>query len=83
MRSLREISLEIKNNWIVINNLAARKAVEDMSQIEDVSKPYGTDPSGYGVIGSFLTHASGWKGEVAKRIKEELRAMCSKSGGKS
>lgn len=78
MRSLREISFEIKSNWTAINNLAARKALEDMSQIEDVSKPYGTDSNGYGVIGGFLTHASGWRGEVAKRIKEELRAMYKK-----
>lgn len=76
MRTLREITLEIASDWNVINNAGARDALECMKQMRKVTEPYAADPNGYSVIGIFLTNSVGWRGEVARRIKKELREMC-------
>jgi hypothetical protein len=47
--------------------------MDDMGQI---TEPYFADPNGYPVVGSFLAHSVGWRGETARRIKKELRNMC-------
>lgn len=76
MRTLREIAIEAEADWHPINNLGAETALNDMKQIGFIDAPYGIDPTSYAVIGSFLTFAVGWRGEVARKVKKELRAMC-------
>ncbi|WP_296231624.1 hypothetical protein [uncultured Pseudomonas sp.] len=76
MRTLREIAIEIEADWHPINNFGAKTALNDMKQMGFIDAPYGTDPTGHAVIGSFLGFAVGWRGEVAQRVKKELRAMC-------
>ncbi len=80
MRTLREIAVEIESNWHPINNFGAKTALNDMKQMGLIYAPYGADPSGYAVVGSFLSFAIGWRGEVARRVKKELRAMCNQRG---
>jgi hypothetical protein len=75
-RTLREIAREIEADWPIIHNQAARHALDYMKKMESIEAPFAADPNGYGVVGSFLTHAVGWKGEVARRVKKELRRMC-------
>ena len=76
MRDLREIALEIEANWIPVRNEGALEALRHMKCMGQVSSSYGADSSGHAVVGTFLTHAVGWRGEVARRIKKELRIMC-------
>jgi hypothetical protein len=75
-RSLQDIAREIERDWPVINNQAARQALDHMKRMGPIDAPFHLDPSGYAVVGSFLEHARGWKGTVAQRIKKELRLMC-------
>jgi hypothetical protein len=75
-RTLQEVAGEIETDWLVINNQAARQALNYMKTMSAIEAPFAADPNGYAVVGSFLTHAIGWKGEVARRVKKELRMMC-------
>ncbi len=47
-----------------------------MEKMGKVTDRFGADPNGFSVIGTFLGNAIGWRGEVARRIKKELRTMC-------
>lgn len=76
MRTIREIAAEVEADWLVINNLAARKALDCMKTMGFIDSPFGADPHGYAVVGSFLCHANGWTGQVARRVKKELRELC-------
>lgn len=76
MRPLYEIAAEIEADWTVINNNGAREALSCMKTMAATTDPFVADPTGHAVVGSFLANAIGWKGDVARRIKKELRAMC-------
>jgi hypothetical protein len=76
MRKLCDIAKEIRDDWTLINNGAAREALECMESIIDIGEPFATDPNGYGAVGSFLSNSMGWRGEKARTIKKELREMC-------
>ncbi|RQY93844.1 hypothetical protein DF016_10940 [Burkholderia stagnalis] len=78
MRRLAEIAVEVRRDWRPINNGAAVSAIDAMATMGLVTEPYGLDPNGYGVIGQFLSNAAGWRGPVARRVKAELRAMCTR-----
>jgi hypothetical protein len=76
MRKLKDIAGEIEADWPRINNHGARIALDAMKTLGDITDPYYFDPNGYGIVASFLTHAQGWHGPVARRVKRELRVMC-------
>jgi hypothetical protein len=78
MRTLREIAAEIEAdpNWNAVNNQAAKQALGYMKTMGSIEEPFAADPNGYGVVSSFLEHVRGWKGEVAGRVRKELRTMC-------
>lgn len=76
MRTLREIALEIASDWKVINHAGARDALECMKEMGDVTDRFFAESSGYSAITAFLAGAHGWRGEVAQRVKKELRVMC-------
>jgi len=75
MRTLREIALDIASDWKVIKNAGARDALACMKEMGKVTERFGADPNGYSIIGTFLSSSVGWRGEVARRIKRELREM--------
>lgn len=75
MRTLREIALEITSDWRVIRNGGARDALECIKKMGKITEPFGADPNGYSVVGTFLISSIGWRGEVARRVKKELRQM--------
>jgi hypothetical protein len=75
MRELRVIAREIASDWTQISNGGAREALKNMATMGDITKPFFADPNGYSVVGAFLGHSIGWRGEVARRVKTELRQM--------
>jgi hypothetical protein len=75
MRALRDIAQEIAVDWQTINGVGALEALASMKNMGMVTEPFGADPTGYSVIGSFLAHSIGWRGPVARRVKKELRQM--------
>ena len=75
MRQLREIAQEISSDWPEVKNSGARHALEHMKKMGAITDPFYEDQSGHAVVGSFLEHARGWYGPVARRVKKELREM--------
>ena len=76
MRTLRKIAVEIASDWTVIKNAAAREALECMKQMGNVTDRFYAETDGYSAITQFLEHSRGWQGEVARRVRKELREMC-------
>ena len=75
-RPLYTIAYEIRQDWKNVNYAAAPylNAMADMVSINDT---YGHD-SAHMVVRYFLANASSWRGEKAREIKAELRAMLPK-----
>ena len=72
-RPLHEIAREIRRDWTKVN-YAAKPYLEAMSCLDSIRDNYYND-SGRSVVLYFLANASTWRGETAKRIKAELKAM--------
>jgi hypothetical protein len=73
-RSLSSISRDICKDWQKVN-YAAKPYLSAMQTMGDIRESYGYD-SGKSVVLYFLSNASSWRGDTAKRIKDELKAMC-------
>ena len=72
-RSLSVIAREIGRDWKNVN-YAAKPYLDAMSSLSSIHDKYGFD-SAKSVVLYFLSNASSWRGEVAKRIKTELKGM--------
>lgn len=72
-RKLWEIAREIKQDWKTLSPYA-KPYVDAMGELENVAQMYGAD-SARSVVLYFLSNAASWRGEVAKRVKAELKAM--------
>ena len=73
-RSLNDISREIRLDWGGKINFAAKPYLAAMMGMGDINEQFGYD-SGRSIVIYFLNNASSWRGDVAKRVKAELRAM--------
>lgn len=73
-RPLFEIASEIRKDWAKVN-FAAKPYLEAMECLTYITEDYYFD-SAKSVVLYFLCNAGTWKGENAKRIKAELKAMC-------
>jgi hypothetical protein len=76
-RTLAAIAEEIEADWSTRGNgvnYAARPYLDAMKELISISDRYYQD-NARGVVLYFLSNASSWRGETAKRIKAELRAM--------
>lgn len=73
MRTISVIASEIDSDWKKVN-YAARPYLDAMYSLNNISDSYYLD-SGEGVVLRFLVNAGTWRGETAKRVKLELRAM--------
>ena len=73
-RPLYAIANEIYADWGKKIYFGARPYLEAMSSLSSVDDNYGWD-SGRSIVNYFLANASSWKGETAKRVKAELKAM--------
>lgn len=75
MRPIYEIAREIRKDWGAKVNFAAKPYLDAMMNLESINDNYYFD-SAKSVVLYFLSNASTWRGETAKRIKAELREMC-------
>ena len=73
MRDLSVIAREIRSDWKKVN-FAAVPYLSAMASMGDIRDNYGYD-SGKSVVLYFLGNAGTWRGDVAKRVKAELKAM--------
>jgi len=72
-RDLCDIAREIRRDWKKVN-FAAVPYLNAMANMGDIRDSYGYD-SGKSVVLYFLGNAGSWRGDVAKRVKAELKAM--------
>lgn len=72
-RALNVIALEIRKDWRKVN-YGAIPYLDAMMCLNSINNHYGWD-SGDSIVRYFLANAGSWRGETAKRIKAELRAM--------
>jgi len=72
-RPLYEIANEIRKDWKQVN-FGAKPYLDAMSSLNKPTDNYGMD-SGKSIILYFLSNASTWKGDTAKRVKAELKAI--------
>lgn len=82
-RALHRIAAEIAKDWRLQGRTfpAAEPYRYAMSSMEDITNEYGAD-SGRSVVLYFLSNASQWRGEVARRVKEELKVLVRSTGYK-
>lgn len=71
--SLMAIADEIENAWPKVH-YAARPYLDAMHSLNLITDMYFCD-SAKSIVLYFLSNASTWRGETAKRIKAELKAM--------
>ena len=73
-RPIWQIAKEIRKDWKKVSPYA-KPYLDAMSELDSITDNYWFD-SAKSVVLYFLSNASSWRGEVAKRVKDELRAMC-------
>lgn len=79
VRPIREITKDIEadiaaGNWSRSASAYARPYLRAMKELGSVSDKYLLD-SGRSVVLYFLSNASTWRGDVARKIKNELRSI--------
>lgn len=81
-RPLYEIAEEIDNDWVAVNKNPngfigkhpAHPYLEAMRELDRITDRYGCDDA-EGIVQRFLGNATTWKGETARKIKQELRDL--------
>lgn len=72
-RPLYEIAADIRKNWPKVN-FAAKPYLDAMGSLKTVNDNFYADTGDY-IVRYFLCNAGTWRGDAAKRIKAELKAM--------
>jgi hypothetical protein len=75
-RPLSTIASEIRRDWGSKVNYAAKPYLSAMASLTDITDRYYQDDA-ESVVAYFLSNATSWRGETAKRVKAELRAILS------
>ena len=73
MRKIYQIAEEIELDWKNISPYA-KPYLDAMHSLTSVRENYILD-SGSEIVAYFLSNASGWRGDNARRIKKELNDM--------
>ena len=73
MRSLSAITRDIRADWQPVN-YAAKPYLDAMSGLDSINDQYIYD-SGRSIVLYFLSNASSWRGDKARTIKAELKAL--------
>ena len=73
MRPIHEIAREIRADWTKVN-YGAVPYLEAMADLDLITDNYMYD-SAKSVVLYFLSNANSWRGDVARRVKAELREM--------
>lgn len=74
VRSLSEIAGEITADWGGKISPHAEPYLNAMHDLHKITDTYGHD-SAESVVLYFLSNANGWRGDTARRVKQELRDM--------
>jgi len=72
-RSIRSIALDIRREWAKVN-YAAKPYLEAMLELDSINDKYYND-SAKSVVLYFLSNAASFRGERAKALKAELKAL--------
>lgn len=72
-RALHEIAADIRANWPK-PYFGAEPYIHAMESLSKISDMYGYDKGG-DIVRYFLSNASTWRGEDARRIKAELQYL--------
>lgn len=72
-RALSAIAREIQSDWTKVN-YAAVPYLQAMFTLHHINDDCGYD-SGQSVVRYFLANAGSWRGDTARRVKAELKAM--------
>lgn len=72
-RPLSTIASEVRATWPKVN-YAAAPYLDAMQVLYSIDDHYGYDSADM-IVRYFLSNATGWRGEDARRIKAELKAM--------
>ena len=72
-RPLCDIAQDIRKDWKNVN-FAAKPYLQAMGQLDKITDKYGMDDA-KNIVSYFLANASSWKGETAKKIKQELKKL--------
>lgn len=78
-RTLREIAQEIQENWKPKVYFGAVPYLAAMRSLTTIDGMYGAD-SAVEIVMYFLANANTWRGDVARRVKAELKAMLKTKG---
>ena len=73
MRSLSTIAADIRRDWRP-PYFGAVPYINAMLTLDSMKDAYGADSARY-VVTYFLGNAAQWRGDVARTIKAELKAM--------
>jgi len=73
MRPINAIAREIAQDWRK-PYFGAVPYLNAMSTLDDINQPYGYD-SGESIVRYFLSNATTWRGDTARRVKAELKEM--------
>lgn len=73
MKNLNVIAAEIKADWKNVSP-AAFPYLKAMQSLESINDMYYADKAS-SIVAYFLCNAGTWRGEVAKRVKLELKAL--------
>lgn len=73
MREIREIANEIIGDWKK-PYFGAVPYLRAMKELRTPQDKYGFD-SGQSIVVYFLSNATTWRGETARRVKKELKGM--------
>jgi len=72
-RSIRSIALDIRREWAKVN-YAAKPYLDAMLELNSINDKYYND-SAKSIILYFLSNAASFRGERAKALKAELKAL--------
>ena len=72
-RSIRSIALDIRKEWTKVN-YAAKPYLDAMLELDSINDKYGFD-NARSIILYFLSNAASFRGERAKALKAELKAL--------
>ncbi len=72
-RPLWEIAQDIRRDWKKVN-YAAEPYLSAMEGLNSIGNMYGCESAKHIVL-YFLSNASSWRGETARKIKKELKTL--------
>jgi hypothetical protein len=72
-RSINAIARDIADDWVK-PNFAAVPYLDAMQVLEDLNDKFYCDSASM-IVRYFLSNATTWKGDTARAIKAELKAM--------